>query len=247
MQETAYRQFIELEESHFWFIGRRRLFFHLLDRELAERPPLRVLDVGCGAGGMLGPLSRYGEVTGVELSPELVEFCRSRGFERVVAGSAYDLPVAAGSMDLVALFDTIEHIPDDVRALEQCRDALAPRGLLFLSVPAYQFLYANNDKVVDHQRRYTARGLRRKLTSAGFTPIKVTYFNTLLFPIILPAVLAKKIKERWTSPDDTTNLSHPIPPILNRMLTGLMSSERHLLSRVNLPFGHSIIAMARRA
>ena len=116
-----------------------------------------------------------------------------------------------GSVDLITLFDTIEHVPDDERVLRECRRALAGGGLLFLSVPAYQFLYANNDRVVHHQRRYTARELRRKLTAVGFRPTQVTYFNTLLFPAILPMVLAKKVQERFSAPDDTTNLSHGVP------------------------------------
>lgn len=246
MELTAYRQFAELEESHFWFVGRRRIFFELLDRALGDRTDLRLVEVGCGTGGMLGPLGRYGTVTGIELSEEAAAFCRTRGFRRIVVGSGTDLPVAPSSVDVLAVFDTIEHIPDDARALAQCHAALAPGGLLFVSVPAYQFLYANNDRVAHHQRRYTARALRRKIVAAGFTPTKVTYFNTLLFPAILPAVLAKKVKERWSEPDDSTNLSHRVSPGLNRGLARVMSSERHVLSRVSIPFGHSIVAIARR-
>ncbi len=245
MDEVAYRQFIELEESHFWFVGRRRIFFHLLDRELNGRRDASVLDVGCGAGGMLEPLSRYGEVTGIDTSAELVDFCHERGFDRVQVGSAYELPADPGSVDLVTLFDTIEHVPDDGRVLSECRRVLAPGGLVFISVPAYQFLYANNDRVAHHQRRYAARQLRRRLEAAGLTPTKVTYFNALLFPVILPAVLAKKLQERLTGPSERTNLSHPVPPALNRLLAATMSAERHVLSRTSLPFGHSIIAIAR--
>jgi SAM-dependent methyltransferase len=245
MEEAAYRQFIELEQNHFWFIGRRRIFFHLLDGELDGRRDLTVLDVGCGAGGMLGPLGRYGRVTGIDTSPELVEFCRARGFDQVQVGSAYELPADSGSADLITLFDTIEHVPDDARALSECRRALAPGGVLFISVPAYQFLYANNDRVAHHERRYTARELRCRLIAAGFEQPRVTYFNTLLFPVILPAVLAKKLIERLRDPGDETNLSHPVRPAVNRALAAAMGSERHLLRHVNFPFGHSIIAIAR--
>jgi SAM-dependent methyltransferase len=247
MEETAYRQFIELQRDHFWFVGRRRIFFHLLDRELSSRNGMQVLDVGCGAGGMLLPLSRYGAVSGIDTSPELVELCRARGFDRVSVGSAYDLPAETGSLDLITLFDTIEHVPDDARVLSECRRALAPGGLLFLSVPAYQFLYANNDRVAHHQRRYTARGLRRRLLEAGFSSPRVSYFNTLLFPAILPAVLAKKLAERIRDPGDATNLSVGVPPALNRALAATMGFERHLLTRFRLPFGHSLIAIARPA
>jgi SAM-dependent methyltransferase len=245
MDETANRQFVELEESHFWFKGRRAIFFHLLERELAGRGPLRVLDVGCGAGGMLEPLSRFGEVWGIDNQLELVEFCHSRGFERVMLGDAYDLPVENGDVDLVTLFDTIEHIPDDVRALCEVRRALAPDGRVFISTPAYQFLYADNDRIAHHERRYTASELGNKLRVAGLEPTKLTYFNTLLFPAILPAVLLGKMRSRVLGPRDQTNLSHQFRPVINDALGATMSAERHLLERVDMPFGHSIIAIAR--
>jgi SAM-dependent methyltransferase len=245
VDQTANRQFVELERSHFWFIGRRRIFVHLLRQQLDGRSGMRILDVGCGAGGMLEPLSQFGQVSGVDMSEELVEFCHQRGFERVEVASAYGLPVPAGSIDVITLFDTIEHVADDVRALRECRRALSPGGLLFISTPAYQFLYANNDRVACHERRYTSRQLRRKLFAAGLGPVKITYFNTLLFPAILPAVLAKKLQERLVDPGDRTNLSHRLPSVLNSALAAVMSSERHVLSRTRLPFGHSLIAIAR--
>ncbi len=247
MDETANRQFVELEQTHFWFVGRRRIFFHLLDRELTNRSELRALDVGCGAGGMLGPLGRYGSVTGIDMQEDLVAFCHERGFADVTVGSAYELPAADASIDLVTLFDTIEHIPDDVRALRECRRVLAPDGRLFISTPAYQFLFANNDRVAHHERRYTAGRLRRTLLAAGLRPVKITYFNTLLFPAILPAVLGKKLVERLSDPGDRTNLSHAPGRTLNTVLAAIMGSERHLLARTSMPFGHSIIAIARPA
>jgi SAM-dependent methyltransferase len=243
----ANRQFVELEETHFWFKGRRAIFFHLLERELAGRPPLRVLDVGCGAGGMLELLSRFGEVWGVDNQLELVEFCHSRGFPNVMHGDAYELPVDDGDVDLLTLFDTIEHIPEDVRTLCEVRRALAPDGRVFISTPAYQFLYADNDRIAHHERRYTAGELGDKLRAAGLEPVKLTYFNTLLFPAILPAVLLGKARQRIGGPRDHTNLSHQFPGLVNEALGATMSAERHLLERVDMPFGHSIIAIAKPA
>jgi SAM-dependent methyltransferase len=244
MEETANRQFVELEQTHFWFVGRRAIFFHLLDQALDGRDDLRVLDVGCGAGGMLEQLAAYGEVYGIDSSPEMVQMCTERGFTKARVGSIDRLPVESGTVDLVTLFDTIEHVERDVDALRECRRVLADDGKLFISTPAYPFLYANNDRVAHHARRYTAGALRAKLHAADLEPIKLTYFNTLLFPAILPAVLAGKLQERFVPPGDRTNLSHQLPSLVNQALAATMSAERHLLERWNLPFGHSIIALA---
>ena len=245
MDATAYRQFAELEDSHFWFLARRRIFFHLLDRLLERRQGLRILEIGCGSGGMLRTLARYGEVTGLDISMDVLRFARSRGAERLCVASGHALPVQPHALDLIALFDAIEHIPDDVQVLQECRRALKPGGLVFLSVPAYQFLYANNDRVAHHLRRYTRRQLRQRLSAAGLAPVKVTYFNTLLFPLILPTVLMKKLQESFRPVGDRTNLSHHVPAALNRLLADVIGSERHLLSGIDFPFGHSIIAVGR--
>jgi SAM-dependent methyltransferase len=194
---------------------------------------------------MLGPLGRFGRVRGIDTSPELVDFCHERGFSEVELASGERIPAADGSFDLVTLFDTIEHIRDDVGVLREVHRVLRPGGLIFISVPAYAFLYANNDRIAHHERRYTARELRDKLVVSGFAVTQITYFNTLLFPAILPAVLLKKLLEKVIDPRDTTNLSHPIRPRVNRILAAIMSSERHVLARTSLPVGHSIIALGR--
>lgn len=243
MDAAAYRQFVELEERHWWFAGRRAIFGALLERELGTRRGLRILDAGCGAGGMLALLSRFGTVSGLDTSEEMAAMCRERGFADVTVGSATE-PLG-GPFDLVALFDTIEHVDDDGLVLRRSREALAPDGRVIVTVPAYQFLYANNDRVVHHRRRYTAPALRRKLAGAGLEPLHVTYFNTILFPLILPVVLLKKVHERLVDPGKRTNLSGVPPAPVNRALGAIMSAERHVAGRVELPFGHSIAAVAR--
>jgi 2-polyprenyl-3-methyl-5-hydroxy-6-metoxy-1,4-benzoquinol methylase len=245
MELEAYKQFSELEESHFWFVGRRNIFFDLIDEEIGDAHDLEILEIGCGAGGMMVPLSRYGRVTGLDVAPDIIKFCRSRGLQSTLVGSGYDLPVRRQSMDLVALFDTIEHIPDDVAVLRECHATMKRGGLLFVSVPAYQFLYSNNDRVAHHQRRYTRTMLRERITAAGFALTKVSYFNTILFPVILPTVLANKVKERFVDVGDKTNLSKSYSPTINRALAKVMSSERRVLRRRNFPFGHSLVAIAR--
>jgi SAM-dependent methyltransferase len=249
MDRIAYETFAKLEHTHFWFVSRRRIFFDLLDREFAGTPTAgrRVLEIGCGAGGMLGPLQRYGEVSGLDVDHEYVRYCKDRGFANVLCGSGYELPFADGSFDLVCLFDTIEHIPDDERALREVLRVLRPGGAVFVSVPAYQWLWSQNDKTAHHHRRYTARRLARVLRAAGLQPRRVSYFNTLLLPLIVPSVLWQKLMDRLGRlPAGYNNMSVQLPAALNRAFTAIMSAERFALRWLSFPCGHSVIALARR-
>jgi SAM-dependent methyltransferase len=245
VDRAAYDQFVELEESHFWFRGRRAIFFDVLDRELTERRDLDVLEIGCGAGGFLDGLQRVGHSTGVELDAELARLCGSRSGAATVCGDAYRLPFPDASHDLVCLFDALEHLADEDGALREIHRVLRPGGLAFFSVPAYQFLYANNDRVAHHCRRYTRRRLASLLGENGFMPRRLTYFNTLLFPLIFPAVLAGKVRERLFGLKDPTktNLSWRLPRLVNELLAAIMRSERSLLRRVSFPTGHSLIGI----
>jgi SAM-dependent methyltransferase len=247
MELSVYEQFAQLEEGHFWFKGRRTIFFDLIRRSLGpDRRDLQVLEIGCGAGGMLDPLAEFGTVTGIDVAHDYIEFCRQRGHDRVITGSGYELPFKDQSFDMIALFDVIEHIPDDLKVMQEVRRVLRPGGQVFVSVPAYQFLFSQNDRVAHHLRRYTAGRLERLLRSAGLQPSKTTYFNTFLFPLILPAVLVLKLKERlFGLPEGLTNLSHEFKEPVNGVFGWVMGAERWLLRHIEFPFGHSLIAMAR--
>jgi SAM-dependent methyltransferase len=159
------------------------------------------------------------------------------------------VPLGDATIDIVTAFDTIEHIPEEGAAIAECFRILKPGGLFFVSVPAYQFLFTHQDRVVHHQRRYTCRGLSRRLRAGGFEVVRASYINFLLFPIILPIVLlvkAKQMIKRPTDEDARSNVSVPVPRWVNRCLAGIFGFERHVLARVSMPAGHSLVAIARK-
>ena len=249
MEETVYEQFYKLEEAHFWFLGRRRIFFKLLDTFVFKNQKgLKILEIGCGTGGFLSRLKERGYVVGLDIAHKWMKVCRERGFNELITASGYSLPFRNETMDLVCLFDTLEHIPDDVKVLEESRRVLKKGGYIFISVPAYQWLYSLNDKISHHQRRYTRGELVGKLRKAGLEPIKSTYINAFLFPMILPVILIKKIKERFFLPpgDQTTNLTHQFPGPINFVFATIFSSERFLLDKISFPFGHSLVAIGKK-
>jgi len=250
MEATAYRQFEELERTHWWFRGRRSVYFGLLAHHLDGKRPARVLDLGCGMGGFLEGLSELGEeVLPCDISVESLARCAERGYPGGVVASGYDLPYADQSFDLVCMFDAIEHTEDDAKVMREVARILRPGGLALATVPAYQFLYANNDRIAKHYRRYTRGSLGAVFEQAGLTVERNTHSNVFLFPLILPTVLALKCVEklfpRRLDPDHT-NLSWPIPGFVHGMLHGVFAAELPLSRRFDWPAGHSICAIARK-
>ncbi|MEM7306022.1 MAG: class I SAM-dependent methyltransferase [Planctomycetota bacterium] len=252
MEANAYKQFLELERTHWWFRGRRTVYFGLLRHHLnGSGAPKRVLDLGCGMGGFLEGLGEIGErITPSDISLESLGHCADRGFPHGILSSGYSLPFADDSFDLVCMFDAIEHIPDDHTVMREVARVLRPGGHVFVSVPAYQFLFANNDRVAQHQRRYTRGMLRGVFEQAGLTVERNTHSNVFLFPLILPAVLGIKLIEtlfpRKLDPEHT-NLSWPIPGFVHDFLHACFAAELPISRRFDWPAGHSIAAIARKA
>ena len=251
MDALAYQQFLELERTHWWFRGRRTVYLGLLRHWLKASPPTRVLDLGAGLGGFLEGLSAGGaRVWPADVSQESLAHCRARGFPGGVVSSGYSLPYKDASFDLVCMFDAIEHIPDDARVMREVARVLRPGGHVFVSVPAYQFLYANNDRVAQHERRYHRAMLGRIFEQAGLQTVRNTHTNILLFPLILPVVLAIKLWERVArleADPDHTNLSWPIPTFVHDVLHACFAAELPFSRRFDWPAGHSIAALARRS
>jgi SAM-dependent methyltransferase len=244
MDEAFYRSYFAIEGRHWWFLGRRKLFLRLIERAFPPGDrPLDILDFGCGTGAFLEHLERFGTVSAVDADPSAVAFCHTRGRSEVqLVPPGAPLPFPDGAFDLVTTLDVIEHIDDDVGALTELRRVLRPGGRLLVAVPAYMFLWGKQDEVSHHRRRYTARTLRAALEAAGFAVDRTSYFNTILFPPIAAVRLGRRLLRRPGSAESDFDLG---PASLNRALGAIFGAEASVVARRDLPFGVSVLALAR--
>jgi len=235
-----------VEDVHWWFVGRRRILLSILNQYLGAGATngRQILDVGCGTGTMLTHLARFGAARGVDMDLEAVGYCHDRGLQQVTQSGADSLPFEKDTFDLVTALDVVEHIDDDLGALREMRRVIKPGGLLLLTVPAYRFLWGRQDDINLHKRRYVARKLRNRLQTAGFEVERLTYMNSILFPAIAAIRLVRHILPE--PPKLESDFAFPAPQPLNVLLGAVFGSERYALTRFDIPFGVSIMALARR-
>ena len=246
MEKLAYVQTHELEESHWWFVGMRDLYRRQIEG-LGATGNWNVLDVGCGTGGNLELLERFGRTWGVDYSLAAAAFTRSRGRTRVAVGAATALPLPDGSFDLVTALGVIEHVEDAGRMLAEMLRVTRPGGHLLLMTSAHPWLWSQHDDNVHHLRRYRRAELRSRISAAGWQIEQLSYVNMLLFPpIVVLRMLGRLMPKK--GPDEARGMTgFGLPPgPLNRILAGLLSFESSLMRHVNLPMGVGFICRARR-
>jgi SAM-dependent methyltransferase len=242
MNPIEYERMYEAEERHWWYAGQRAIALALLDRALdGERPGRRILDAGCGTGNNLLHLSRRGRAVGVDVSEDALRFCRTRGVAAAKAG-VQALPFPASSFDCVTSFDVIYHrgVDDDRAAVAEMARVLRPGGLLLLRVPALKMLWGAHDEAVHSRHRYTRGEVEALLRGAGLEPLRATYSNSLLFPVL---ALRRSI-DRLTGRHGSDVAFLPAP--LEWAFRHLMLLEARMLRAVSFPIGASVVALARR-
>jgi len=242
MQQHTYSIMYAIEETHWWFAGRRRIissFIQPLFRGIKESA--RILDVGCGTGANLEMLSEFGAAEGVDVSNEALTFCRQRGLNNVKLGEAEKLPYPDESFDLVTGLDVVEHLDDDLAGLSEMRRVLKPEGVAVLFVPAFMFLWGVQDDISHHRRRYTMKQLKDVVVSAGFEIERATFANiTFFLPTLVGRVLMRLTGFRPASENNLTI------SFLNKPLGMVLGAESIWLRHFNLPIGVSAICVARK-
>jgi dolichyl-phosphate beta-glucosyltransferase len=227
-----------VEDTHWWHVAKRRL---VLDRLLAASPVRRCLDVGCGGGAMLAEAAALGPVVGTDLSADALHAARARGVTALVRSDVTTIPMVDESFSAVLALDVIEHHARPEVLLGEIRRVLVADGSLIVTVPAFESLWSYADDVLGHYRRYTRAQLAADLSGAGFVVQDVRYFHSWLLPVAWGFRRLNRLLGRTGAADD-----FPLPGPINLFFLGLSSFERRFLGRVRLPFGVSIMAVARK-
>ena len=170
MQQSEYEWMYELEDTHWWFVSRQQLVNTLLEQQLTPDSNRFMLDVGCGTGGNLKLLGRWGNTIGIDLNPVALNYARCRNLPRLAQASGLALPYPNNVFGLVTAFDVLYHcwITDDCQAIEECYRVLQPGGWLLLTDPALPGLWSTHDEIYYTRERYLLSDIRQKLADAGF-------------------------------------------------------------------------------
>lgn len=248
LDRSADRVKLELETSHWWYQGRRRIVLDFV-RRLNLPEDAAILDAGCGNGSILDGLRRHGRVTAVDVNPEAVAQARRREAE-VLLSPLVPLPLEGQRFALVTCLDVLEHVPDDRAALSELLRVTQPGGLLLLTVPAYPGLWSAHDVAAGHRRRYGRAQLISLARESGWEPRLDTHFNTLLLPV---AALRRGLTRHGAQPrSDLLATSPRLNPLLEMPLRAearwLAGGRRppngdRLLGGRRLPWGLSILAV----
>jgi SAM-dependent methyltransferase len=250
---SYYSRLFELEQVHGWCTGMRTLAAALLDPIFRSRTHWRVLDAGCGTGGMADWLRRYPgtDVVGIDLSEDALGFCQRRGQRALVLGSVCELPFVDQSFDFVLSTDVLQHVvdpPGDVATLREALRVLRPGGYLYLRTNS-RFGLGPQVREANY-RRYTRPELLDRFAQAGFAVERATYANSL--PSLL-AIAQSRLRRRTASaqamdlglrlkprPRGLRWIDHGLASVLAAEAWYVQSRQR------DLPFGHSLVVLARR-
>jgi SAM-dependent methyltransferase len=233
--ERMYR----VEDTYWWFIGRRRLVRALIKRLLPGPRQRRILDVGCGTGGTLDAIGDLGDVWGADVSSDALDFCRERGITQLKLCAAESLCFEDGSFDAVISCDVLEHLDDDSVGLAEMKRVLRPGGYAIITVPAHKWLWSEHDVALEHRRRYNAKELRRKLHAAGLRIERFSYAVSLMFPALIAFRILRRLKPHSRPQTEFLVLPKPLSDVLIAMLK---VEELCVCTGLPLPPGASLVA-----
>ncbi len=241
MEKEIYHEIALLEKDHWWYVARRKIIEKIISR-LNLSKDCNILEIGCGTGGNLELLSRYGNIHAMEMDSDGIALANKHHITKVEYGKLPEyIPFKNKLFDFIIMLDVLEHIEEDKLSIKAVHERLKSNGIFVLTVPAFQFLWSFHDIIARHKKRYTQKDLCALLNKNGFSIIWSTYYNSILFPVIFFIRLWHRIIKK-TGHSDNTMPSN----LLNSILIKIFSSERFFFPLFSLPFGVSVLVVAQK-
>lgn len=244
MERAEYEHMHAVEDRMWWYRGLRRLVADQLARALSRsQAGGPVLDAGCGTGGMLrvlGPAIVGRPTIGLEYDPVAAGLAKAKSERPVVSGSVNELPLGNGTLGAYVSLDVLCHANvEPARALKEAYRCLGPGAIVVFNLPAYSWMLSAHDRRVHNARRFTRGEARALISAPGFRILRASYWNTLLFPLML----LHRLIER----DDAESDVRDYPRWLDAIFSSALAIERAALGAgLSLPFGGSLLIVAVR-
>ncbi len=245
MKSTEINKMAEMEENYWWHIGKRILVTALVTKYFNGRKDLNILEVGCGTGGLTKILTQYGTVTGFDISEDAIAYCQSKGLKNIYVQDLLKLDTSdyKDKFDLILALDVLEHLQDDVSAMQKVRDMLSKNGLFFINVPAHKFLWSEHDEALEHKRRYHRFELLNKLKDTGFKVVSNSYFVSIVSPAMVVYRFWGNLFGRSTYPKTSYVI---LSPRINDLMVHLLKIETKILLKTRIPFGVTLNVVAKK-
>ncbi len=243
MQEIVYHTNFELEDSYWWFVARNKIIKKVISDFVSLDKSDYLLDVGCGTGSFAAEMNKTTNVIALDTSELALEYTRKRGLSITFNCFLKDFPKQDYKPKLITFLDVIEHIENDSQVLNEAYQILSVGDYIIATVPAYQWLWGKHDEIHMHFRRYTVPKFKKLFNDAGFKVVYSSYFNTLLFPL---AVIKRFVDKLIGADKHHTAPIDPVSPTMNKILQSIFSFEKNLIPSIFLPFGLSIILVAKK-
>ena len=236
-------------ESSFWVRSRNRLFKSIVQDHLVAIGKTKFLEIGCGIGGFIQQIveNENLEITGSEIYLKGLLYAKKNLPNVDFIQFDVTQGVVGEEFDIIAAFDVIEHIENDVAAILNIYKMLRRGGSLIVTVPQHMFLWSKLDEIVKHKRRYSRREMVTKLQKNGFDISYCTSFLFVLFPLMLISRMFDKRRDQSQSDEVALEKRVKFSNVLNWIFDRLMRIDETLIRLgISLPFGGTLVVVARK-
>jgi len=232
------------EKEHFWFISRRERI--ILAFEKYSTKFSRIFEIGAGTGYVAQGLQKAGYKVAVgEIHLSGLRYAKKNGIKECYQLDLFSPPFQ-DEFDAIGMFDVLEHLNDDSRAVHEVSKMLTPGGNLYITVPAHRWLWSEDDEIAAHKRRYNKKTITQTVESAGLQVKEVHYFFITILPLLYLRHLLKSGNNSEINENNHKTISFHINPVINKLLLVLTRLENRLSKWLPNIAGGSLLLVATR-